>query len=262
MQNFKKFDINSINNDVFLIRRIDGDIHEVHSKILDVCRDNLIILCVSSTEEEYSYACKRVCNTTGVITEFTMEFLTFEEEHTNIIRFLHQGEEISYEFFRKTVEQITEVNDEEFLMNNNNISVVTSIFDDLTLRSLEEEWLVIARHFSTDTGLRVIKSLALTGVHVPQQILDVIVSSCKKVTLDFLICMIAIFKSCKDYTLDRRAMYNLLIDASNLDELHKHQLALLLYLWKIQGNTYGDNVIIQSEWQRTRRIIDYINQMN
>jgi hypothetical protein len=232
---------------------VDGEINEIHTKTLDVCKNDLAILATLAFPENSelaSYTCKRVCNSTGVVTEFIMEFLTFEEERTNVIQFMHRSEENSYEFFRKTVNQIkclSDVNDEE---------VIITFDNDLTTEEIEQEWLVIARHFSTDTGLRIFKSLVLTGVHVPQQVLDVVVASCKKVTLDFLICLIAIFKKCKDYTLDRNIIYNLLTEASNLDELHKHQLAILLHLWKTQCITYGDGISVESEWTKTRRILD------
>ena len=248
MQNFKKFDNNSVNNDLYLIRRIDGEINEIHSKILDLCRNNLVILC---DFKEYYYSCTRVCISTGVIIEFTMEFLTFEEEHTNIIRFMYQGEDNSYNFFQKTMNQILVHEEKEELLYSSFTSLLTS-------EEIEQEWLNIARHFNTSTGLRVVKSLALANVHVPQEVLDVIVSSCKKVTLDFLVCIIAIFKNCKNYTLNRSAIYDLLVDASNNNELYKHQVAILLYLWKTQGITYGDGINVQSECSQTKRIINQI----
>lgn len=303
---FNTFDNNCCFNHLHTLIKVkqnNGEINEVVKRTLDLCKNFLAIQCELLVEEPsipivlrvsgVRYNCKRVCDLTGNTLEFVMEFLTSDEESTSVIRCTHWHGENSYEFFRKTMDTL------RFVIENNvsdyeDHSVIVlhpcesklahtmkqntcvdphaysachpGISKPLSLEQVREEWEIIKNYFSLEekSGLSIVTSLALKGKPVPLDILDMVLSC--DVTIDLIICLIAIFtcnplipyESLKiNYQYDER-LYRIITEASQKDELCKRQLARLLYTWKIRDIPYGVGIDIQTECLFTQRILELI----
>jgi len=302
---FNKFDNNCCFNHLHTIIKVSGDINEVVNSTLYLCKNFLAMQCELLVDEPDApvvliisgvrYNCKRVCDLTGNTLEFVMEFLTFDEESTNVIRCTHWYGEKTYQFFKKTITMLQNlieknVNSNSFIEED--VTVLhplksklehtlregtcvdphaysechPGLYRPLTPEQFRQEWEIIKMFFdgNSSDGICAVKSNALKGIPVPLEILDMVLSC--DVTIDLIICLIAIFTNnplipyeCHkvEYPFDDR--YNhILTEASQKDELCRRQVARLLYAWKIRDITYGHGIDVKSDCLHTKCILDLI----
>lgn len=290
-----KYDPNCYFNNMFSDILVGGELNDVVSRSLNTFKNFLATHCERYTTTHdprlitpgLRYICTRVCDLTADVVEFSVEFLTYEEESTNVIRFNQWHREESHEFFKKTVEdsKMLMADSSNYSVDNDlvilrpNVSKLQYVSDynpsayvkchpglgkPLTSDQLREEWDIIKQYFTLDekVALDVIGKLALKGTPVPLHIYDDVLSC--EVSVNLMICLIAIF-TCNplipyadaqvNYFIDER-LHRIIIEASQKDELCKRQVARFLYALKIRDIPLGLDVNVESEWLSTLLILE------
>ncbi len=239
-----------------------------------------------------NFNCKRLCDITGIMCEFTVKFV--QETDDVIIKFFCYHNESYYQYYRKTIDTLKKLFNNQVSYDeicNTDLRVLhplvskmmhvlredsssdpscyseihPGIFNSLSPEQLVQEWEILVNF----NDLSLVTINASKGTPVPQNVvnhfLDQYSSNSEKLlsTLVFLISIftcnpLVVYGDVPLYSYDERFI-QIIQQALQVDELHKRQVARLLYAWKIRGINYG-NVIekFETTWISTQRVIDLI----
>lgn len=236
--------------------------------------------------------CKRLCDITGIMCEFTVKFL--QKSDCVIIKFFCYHNESYYQYYRKTIDTLkklfnNQVSYDEIcntdlrvlhpsvskmmhVLRENSSSnpscyseIHPGIFNSLSTEQLVQEWEILVNF----NDLSLITINAAKGTPVPQNVVNHFLdqySSDSEKLLDILVFLVSIF-TCNPlvsygdlpvYKNDER-FTSILQQGLQKDEIHIRQVARLLYAWKIRDINYGNAVDkFETSWECTQRIIDLI----